>query len=320
MIHISGSIAYDRIMTFPGKFEDHILPEKLHILNVSFQVDRVIERRGGTAGNIAYNLALLGEKPYVYTSVGSDFTQYAKAFEYLGIPLDFIHVEESAFTASCYINTDLVANQITAFSPAAMAIPLNPAFYPKPNKEKDWAIISPGNIDDMISLARYYAENGTKTIFDPGQQIVVFPHEHLSEAVDMCEILIGNDYEITKICSNLNLSRQELASKVPYLITTYGEKGSSVEGKNIGESIMVPAIKIENVQDPTGCGDAYRAGLLKGIHCGLDIVESMQIASTIASYCVEQAGTQEHMFSEVTFKQRYAKQFGIFPSIDLALV
>ncbi len=317
MIHISGSIAYDRIMTFPGKFEEHILPEKLHVLNVSFMVDNVAEMRGGTAGNIAYNLGLLGEKPQTYSSVGKDFSTYAKAFEKLSIPLDNIFVDESNFTASCYITTDLMSNQIAAFSPAAMLNNLNPAFYPEIDCENDWAIISPGNLDDMISLARYYKEKEAKLIADPGQQIIVLPHEHLEELINASNILIGNDYEISRICKILNVTLDELKEKVDYIITTYGEKGSSVDCKEYEKKYMIDVVEAEQVIDPTGCGDAYRAGLLKGLHNGLDIITSAQLASVVASYCVEKNGTQEHDFTNAMFIERYIKTFGTFPLLKI---
>ncbi len=317
MIHISGSIAYDRIMTFPGKFEEHILPEKLHVLNVSFMVDNVVEMRGGTAGNIAYNLALLGEKPQTYSSVGKDFTFYAKAFDQLGLPLDHIFVDESNFTASCYITTDLMANQIAAFSPAAMSNNLNPAFFPEIDKENDWAIISPGNLDDMISLARHYKDKEARLIADPGQQIIVLPHEHLAELVNASSILIGNDYEISRICKILDLTIEGLKEKVDYIITTYGEKGSSVDSKEFEKKYMIDVVKAERVVDPTGCGDAYRSGLLKGLHSGLDIITSAQLASVTASFCVEQSGTQEHNFTNAMFIERYSETFGTFPLLKI---
>ncbi len=317
MIHISGSIAYDRIMTFPGKFEEHILPEKLHILNVSFMVDRVVEMRGGTAGNIAYNLALLSEKPMVYSSVGKDFTFYARAFEQMGIPLDNIFVDESTFTASCYITTDLMANQIAAFSPAAMSNNLNPAFFPEVDVQNDWAIVSPGNINDMIALSRHYHEQHVRVIADPGQQIIVLPHEHLKEMVNYAEILIGNDYEISRICQILETTREELKEKVPYIITTYGEKGSSVDCKEYEKMYMIDPVEAQRVVDPTGCGDSYRAGLLKGLHSGLDIITAAQLASVVSSFCVEHNGTQEHNFTNNECIERYTKYFGTFPLLKI---
>lgn len=317
MIHISGSIAYDRIMTFPDKFENHILPEKLHILNVSFMVDSVVERRGGTAGNIAYSLALLNEKPIVYSSVGKDFSFYAKAFESLGLSLDNIFVDNSTFTATCYITTDIVANQVTAFSPAAMLNKINPAFYPKVNAEKDWAILAPGNLEDMHNLSLYYNEHKVKVIADPGQQIVVLSKETVKEMLKSASILIGNDYEIAKICQSIDLTHQELLQQVDYLITTYGEKGSSVASKDFEKPIMIQQATPERVVDPTGCGDAYRAGLLKGLHNGLDIIDCAKIASVTASFCVEEHGTQEHSFTQTSFNERFEKTFKSLPPLEI---
>ncbi len=317
MIHISGSIAYDRIMTFPGKFEEHILPEKLHVLNVSFMVDKVVEMRGGTAGNIAYNLALLGEKPMMYSSVGKDFITYEKAFKELDIPLENVFVDDNNFTASCYITTDLMANQIAAFSPAAMSNNLIPAFYPKTDVANDWAIVSPGNLDDMINLTRHYASEKTRLIADPGQQIIVLPHEHLAEMIEACDILIGNDYEISRICQILDVKIEDLYNKLTYIITTYGEKGSSISGREFEKMYMIDVAKPDCVVDPTGCGDSYRAGLLKGLHSELDIITSAQLASVTASFCVEKNGTQEHNFTNQAFIERYEKTFGTFPLLKI---
>ncbi len=316
MIHISGSVAYDRIMTYPGKFEEQILPEKLHILNVSFMVDNVVERRGGTGGNIAYNLALLKEKPMLYASVGKDFTFYAAAFQALGLSLDNIYVDEQTFTATCYVTTDLASNQIAAFSPAAMVNKINPAFYPKVNPNSDWAIVSPGNLDDMLNLTRHFNENGVATIFDPGQQIVVIKDEDMATMVKSCAILIGNDYEIAKIMKALNMTKEQLLDIVPILITTLGEKGSSIESKDYAKPYYVMCAQADKIVDPTGCGDAYRAGLLKGLHAGLDITDSAKIASVVASFCVEESGTQEHIFTASQFAQRYMKTFNSMPLIS----
>ncbi len=313
MIHISGSIAYDRIMTFPGKFAEHILPEKLSNINLSFQVDSIVEKRGGTAGNIAYNLALLSEKSYIYSAVGNDFNSYGFAFNKLGIPLDFINVDDNHLTASCYITTDRAANQITAFSPAAMLNTLTESQFPKVNQDKDWAIVAPGNIEDMANLPKFYAKNNIKTVFDPGQQIVVLPLEDLKDAIKTCEVLIGNDYEITKIASSLKMTLEELANSVPFLITTLGKDGSQIEGNKHGEKTVIAPANAKAIVDPTGCGDAYRAGLMKGLHANLSIVESCQLASVLASYCVEENGTQEHKIEKDEFIKRYRAVFNTFP-------
>ncbi len=313
MIHISGSVAYDRIMTYPGKFEEQILPEKLHILNVSFMVDNVLERRGGTGGNIAYNLALLKEKPMLYAYVGKDFAFYASALKALEIPLDNIYIDDTTFTATCYLTTDLVSNQIAAFSPAAMTNKVNPAFYPKADPKTDWAIVSPGNLDDMLNFTLHFHENNVPTIFDPGQQIVVISDENMLTMVKSCAILIGNDYEIAKIMKALNLTKEQLLDIVPLVITTLGEKGSSIESKEYAQPYYVKPAQPDKVVDPTGCGDAYRAGLIKALHSGLEIIDAAKIATVVASFCVEQNGTQEHVFTASQFSERYLKTYNSTP-------
>mgnify|MGYP002280264605 CR=1 FL=1 len=194
-IHLSGSLAYDRIMTFPGRFEEHILPEKLHILNVCFLIDRIEEKRGGTAGNIAFNLALLKERPRICASVGKDFEEYARALEGMGLPLDGIRRLAQNFTACAYITTDQQGNQITGFSPAAMNTPCDPAFRPDV-KPGDWAVVAPGNVDDMLDLPELYRSHGIPYIYDPGQQVPALGAERLVSGFTGAEALIGNDYEI----------------------------------------------------------------------------------------------------------------------------
>lgn len=189
-IHLSGSLAYDRIMTFPGRFEEHILPEKLHILNVCFLIDRIEEKRGGTAGNIAFNLALLKERPRICASVGKDFEEYARALEGMGLPLDGIRRLAQNFTACAYITTDQQGNQITGFSPAAMNTPCDPAFRPDV-KPGDWAVVAPGNVDDMLDLPELYRSHGIPYIYDPGQQVPALGAERLVSGFTGAEALIG---------------------------------------------------------------------------------------------------------------------------------
>ncbi len=314
-IHISGSIAYDRIMTFPGKFEDHILPEKLHILNVSFLIDRIEEKRGGTAGNIAYNLALMGEHPLTYSSVGRDFGPYAEAMTALGLPLTGIRRLEETFTASAYITTDQQGNQITGFSPAAMSTACDPAFLPRTNAAADWGIVSPGNVDDMCSFPALYRERKVPFVYDPGQQVIALNGDQVRDGLEGAAVLAGNDYEIEKIGKMTGYSRQQLKEHVGYLITTLGEKGSYVDCKGWEKPVLVPAVKALRIQDPTGAGDAYRAGLLKGLHSGLDIVDSAKLGATCASYCIEFYGTQEHAFTCESFAKRYKGTLGADMSV-----
>ncbi|MBR3881577.1 MAG: carbohydrate kinase family protein [Mailhella sp.] len=311
MIHLSGSLAFDRIMTFPGRFEDHILPEKLHFLNVCFPIDHVEEKRGGTAGNIAYTLALLNEPSTIYTSVGKDFSAYGRELMALGISLDGVNTVESDFTACAYITSDQAGNQITGFSPAAMKVPAFPGKTPAV-KEGDWALIGPGNVDDMMNLAAFYRENGVKYIFDPGQQITSMTGDQLVSGLTGATVLIGNDYEIELIGKMTGLDRDALLDRVEFLIVTYGSKGSTILHKGVNP-YEVPAVKPEVVSDPTGAGDSYRSGLLKGLHSGMGIPFAARLGAVASSFCVEKYGTQLHSFNAETFRVRYETTFGPMP-------
>lgn len=313
-IHLSGSVAFDRIMTFPGQFEDHIVPEKLHILNVCFLIDRIEEKRGGTAGNIAYNLALLGEKPCIYSAVGKDFRGYDQALESMGVSLAGIRRLEETFTACAYITTDKKGNQITGFSPAAMNTPCDPAFHPRP-EAGDWAVVSPGNVEDMRALPALYRAHGTPYIFDPGQQVPALTPEALLEGLTGAAALIGNDYEMEMIRKKVGLDRVGLLEKVGYVLTTFGDAGSEVMRRDWEKPRHIAAVKVNGVADPTGAGDAYRAGLVKGLHAGLDMETSAEMGAVCASFCIEKYGTQEHSFTRETFVRRYEAAYGSMPAI-----
>ncbi|MCQ2445026.1 MAG: carbohydrate kinase family protein [Mailhella sp.] len=311
MIHISGSLAFDRIMTFPGLFEEHILPEKLHFLNVAFLIDRIEEKHGGTAGNIAYTLSLLGEPSTLYTCVGRDFADYGEKLKSLGIRLDGVKTLPDGFTACAYITTDKADNQITGFAPSAMSTPVFPEIKPAVSKG-DWALIGPGNSDDMIALAAYYRENGTKYIFDPGQQTTALSGEQLASGLTGAEILIGNDYEIELIQKATGLTRADILDRVGTLITTYGAKGSSLERKGVAP-YPIPAVKPDTVADPTGAGDSFRSGLLKGLHAGMGVEISARFGAVASSFCVEKYGTQVHAFTADEFRLRFEAAFGPMP-------
>ena len=313
-IHLSGSVAYDRIMTFPGQFEDHLLPEKLHILNVCFLIDRIEEKRGGTAGNIAYNLALLKEKPCIYSAVGKDFAGYDKALEAMGISLAGIRRLEENFTACAYITTDKKGNQITGFSPAAMNTPCDPAFYPQA-APGDWAVVGPGNVEDMRALPALYRSRKTPYIFDPGQQVPALTPDALTEGFTGAAALIGNDYEIELISKMTGLTKPEMMERVDYLITTYGDAGSEVSHKGWDKPRHIAAVEVATVADPTGAGDAYRAGLVKGLQSGLDMETSAELGSVCASFCIEKYGTQEHSFTREMFVKRYEAAYGVMPEL-----
>lgn len=306
-IYISGSLAFDRIMTFPDKFSNHILPDKLHILNVCFLVDGLDEKFGGTGGNIAYSLSLLGEKPILLSQVGKDFTSYDAWLQKHGISVEGIRTIEQEFTAGAYITTDMSDNQITGFNPGAMKYPSQ---YNMDSIDPTEAIgiISPGNLNDMMDHPKYYRENGIPFIFDPGQQITAFSGEQLAGAFKGAEILITNDYELEMILKATGMTRDDVIDNVAYLITTLGEKGAVVVDK--GEETRIEPARVDQVLDPTGAGDAFRSGLLKGLAMGKTVVEAAKLGAVCSAFAIEHKGTQEHSFTMEEFTKRYEANFG----------
>ncbi|MEF8823082.1 MAG: carbohydrate kinase family protein [Desulfohalobiaceae bacterium] len=307
-LYVSGSVAYDRIMSFPDKFANHILPDKLHILNVCFLVDELTEKFGGTAGNIAYSLALLGEQPTVLASVGSDFVRYEKWFQELGLDTGGLKKIPEVNCASAYITTDQSDNQITAFHPGAMERSTHEDFTEFETRNSQ-AIVSPGNLQDMQNYPRKYKALGIPYIFDPGQNIPAFTGEQLEEMITGSHILIANDYELSLIMQATGLSKDQLLQKTDALVTTLGEEGAVIDQLG-AEAIRVSAAKPEQVKDPTGAGDAFRSGLIKGLMQGEGLETAAKIGSTCASFCVECAGTQAHFFTQQAFWERYGANFG----------
>ena len=305
-ILVSGSVAYDRIMPFPGKFADHIMPDKIHILNVCFLVDGLIEKFGGTAGNIAFTLKLLGEDPEILATVGKDFGNYEAWMQKYGISLESIRVMEEDLTASAYITTDKSDNQITGFNPAAMnhSSQFN---FDRIAPEDTLAIVSPGNLDDMYNYSRKYQEKKVRYIFDPGQNIPAFSGEKMLDMISGSYILIANDYELEMIMKNTGKSKAELLEYTENIITTLGEQGCSV--LNGGDDAVLPAARVSQVVDPTGAGDGFRAGLIKGLADGRSVSEAAKVGLTSAAYAVEHHGTQEHYFTPEEFWKRYKDNF-----------
>ncbi len=310
-IYVSGSIAFDRIMTFPGNFKDHVLMDRLDKLNISFMVDDMIERRGGCAGNIAYGLALLGESPLLVSSVGKDFADYGRHLEAMGLSLEGVRVDPDRFTALCFITTDQSGNQLTGFYPGASASPSDYAF-PRLGPE-DLAIVSPGNMEDMDRLPKLYRERGVRFIFDPGQQLPVFTRESLERAVEGAFAYVCNDYELGMSCRTLGLKKEEeLLDRVQWLVTTLGERGCRLRGRD-GTDLSIAAVPCGQVADPTGAGDAHRAGLLLGLSHGLSMERAIRLGSVSSSYVLERQGTQEHSFSMEDFRARYEAAYGAWP-------
>ena len=304
-IYISGSMAYDRIMNFPDRFANHILPEKIHILNVCFLVQDLEEKFGGTAGNIAYSLALLEEKPTILATAGSDFDRYANWLQKHNIPTQGIETKQDLPTASAYITTDHDDNQITAFNPGAM----NYSTYQSNTRfeSKSIAIVSPGNLEDMQNYPLKYKEQGIPYIFDPGQNIPAFSGEQLLDMITGSRMLIANDYELSLITEATECSKDDLLQRTQSIVTTLGEYGARIEEQE--KETEVPAVKGITAADPTGAGDAFRSGLIKGLCLGKELEEAAKLGATCASFSIEHKGTQDHSFNMDQFWERYNANF-----------
>jgi len=300
-IIVSGSLAYDRIMSFPGHFSDHILPDKIHVLNVCFQVNGMKEKYGGTAGNIAYSLGLMGEKPWISATIGQDYARYFAWLDKNGLSTDGIKIIDDEFTAGAYITTDLADNQITGFNPGAMQFPAGMNFdFLDP--QESIVIVSPGNMEDMINYPAVCKQRKITYIFDPGQSLPVWNAEDLLKAIEGSKILIVNDYELELIMHKTGKKKRELVHMTGAIITTLGEAGSQISTTE-SEIFIAPA-KARKVVDPTGAGDSYRGGLISGLVRGRDIARSAKMGSVCASFAVECYGTQEYSFTAGEFTER----------------
>jgi len=302
---ICGSMAYDTIMVFQDQFKNHILPEKVHMLNVSFLVPVIRREFGGCAGNIAYNLKLLGEQPIIMATVGHDFEPYAQWLNQCQISDKYLKKIAGEYTGQAYITTDIDDNQITAFHPGAMneshinSIPLD--------TDIEIGIVSPDGKQGMQQHAQELREANIPFIFDPGQGMPMFSGEELLELLKLATWATFNDYESELMQERTGLSLEKIAEQVEALIITLGSKGSKVYTQ--GQCITIPSAKAKEVQDPTGCGDAYRAGLLYGIMNEYDWEVTGRIASLLGAIKIEHHGTQNHSFTMETFKQRYQTEF-----------
>ncbi|MFP4168713.1 MAG: carbohydrate kinase family protein [Desulfonatronovibrionaceae bacterium] len=293
-IIVSGSLALDRIMPFPGKFSDHILPDKIHMLNVCFMVNGMEEKFGGTAGNIAYNLRLLEEKPVIFATAGKDFGEYKDWLEKNDLSTQGIRTLQDVPTASAYITTDQNDNQIIGFNPGAMGYPCNQEVNGFA-RDNCLAIVSPGNLQDMQHYPEKFRKEKIPFICDPGQSIPALSGEELRRMMHGSLILVCNDYELEQVCQKTGLSHARILELTENIIVTLGEKGGRIINKT-GEH-PVPAVKVENAPDPTGAGDAFRAGVIKGLSQDLPLEEAARLGAVCASFCVEKHGTQAHTFT-----------------------
>ncbi len=303
---ICGSMAYDTIMVFHDQFKNHILPEKVHILNVSFLVPVLRREYGGCAGNIAYNLNLLGEDAQIMAVVGHDFEPYSQWLNQNRLSTEYIHILDNQYTGQAYITTDQDGNQITAFHPGAMSFSQINAI--PANTDISIGIVSPDGKEGMQQHAEQFAELGIPFIFDPGQGMPMFNGAELLTFIDQANYVTLNDYESELMQERTGLSLTQIAERVEALIITLGAQGSKIYTQ--GQCISIPAAKPHAVLDPTGCGDAYRAGLLFGLMNEYDWEVTGRIASLMGALKIEHNGTQNHTFTMADFKQRFHENFG----------
>jgi len=308
-ILVTGSIAYDTIMVFPDRFRNHLLADQLHILNVCFLTPEMRREYGGTAGNIAYNLKLLGEDALVMATVGEDIQPYLQRLEALGIGTRLLRRIPGQFTAQAFITTDLDDNQITAFHPGAM----NHSHQNHVTRElgAGLAIIAPDGKDGMLQHARECASAGVSFMFDPGQGLPMFSGDELGEFVRLADYVAVNDYEGKMLEEKTGRKLEALAREVKALVCTLGAKGSVILAR--GQRHEVPSAPADAVVDPTGCGDAYRAGLLYGIAHGWDWPSTGKLGAVMGALKIAHRGAQNHVATRAEIEGRFRKAFGYSP-------
>jgi len=308
-ILVCGSMAYDTIMVFNDQFKNHILPDQIHILNVAFLVPDMRREFGGCAGNIAYNLKLLGGDPRIMATIGDDAGPYLSRLDTLGLNRDTVREVPGTFTAQAFITTDLDDNQITAFHPGAM----NHSHANRVSDATDvrLGIVAPDGRDGMLGHAQQFAEAGIPFVFDPGQGLPMFTGDELLAFLEMARYCALNDYEAQMMCERTGQSIEQLATRVEALVVTRGAEGSQIHVG--GQRIDIPCVKADEVIDPTGCGDAFRGGLLYGIDNGFDWEKTGRLASVMGSIKIAHRGGQNHALDRDAIAARYAAAFGDRP-------
>ncbi len=312
-IVLAGSIAFDYLMTFPGRFSEHILPDKIEDISLSFLVDSLIHRPGGIAANIAYTLALLGERPLVMATVGPDFEEHRRWLESQGVDTSAIKVIPDLFTASFFVNTDQSNAQIASFYPGAMARASELTFK-EIDPIPDMAVISPNDPQAMIGYVRECSGLGIPYIYDPSQQIVRLSSEELSEGIIGAKALFSNDYEFGLIEEKTGLDLDEILKNTAFIVTTLGDDGVDLftpEGQ-----VHIPAVLTETIADPTGSGDAFRGGFLKGYLNDLPLLRCAEMGVMAATFCIEAEGPQGHSFTLDGFIERYRQNFDDSGELD----
>jgi adenosine kinase len=308
-ILVSGSVAFDTILVFEGHFRDHILPDKVHMLNVAFLAPRLEREFGGTAANIAYSLAGLGSAPVVLGAVGRDGNEQLEHMRKLDIDISGIKRIESQWTPQAFITTDLDDNQITAFHPGAMALAHEVKV--SDHLPARWAIVSPNGKQAMMEHSASMRDHGIPFIFDPGQAMPMFNGDELKSMLDGAQAITVNDYECELMCQKMGLTEESLSHMVPALIVTLGALGCRVWVN--GELHKIEAAAISRAVDPTGCGDAFRAGLLHGRSHGMDWIASAKLGSVLGAMKIEHSGAQNHPLDRAEIASRHEATYGIRP-------
>jgi adenosine kinase len=306
---LTGSISIDRIMNFNGKYSDLIQPDKLHVLSLSILIDKLTNSRGGTAANIAYNSALLGEKPILLGSIGEDAKEYMKDLESLGVTIDYVHVSKLP-TPTFTVLTDSTDNQVGGFYPGAMSdiskLTLEP-WYGK----KALVVISANDPAGMDQLVKECIEHNLDYIYDLGQQVTNITVEQMKLGLSKAQILFGNDYELGTIIARTGYSEEQLNAQIPVIVTTLGAQGTKITGTSLKNDLFVPALENIKPVDPTGAGDSYRAGFLYGYLRDWELVQCAELGSTIATYTIEKHGTQTHTFTYDALIKKHEHAYGM---------
>ncbi len=305
-IVVTGSIAFDYLMSFPGKFTEHFLPEHFSRVSLSFLVDTMDKRRGGCAPNIAYTLALLGERPLLMATAGQDFPEYRRWLEAAGVDTSLVKEVPDKFTASFFCSTDQANNQIASFYTGAMAHASELSF--RTIGPVDLVIISPNDPAAMTQYAEECRTMGIRYVFDPGQQCARMSGDELANGLRGAFVVICNDYELELIREKTGLGEADILERAAVLVVTRGEHGSTV--LQPGERVNVPAVTPHRIADPTGVGDAYRGGFLKGLAAGAPLGDCAKLGSVAATYALEHLGGQSHAYTLAEFRERYEQHFG----------
>ncbi len=316
-IFITGSIAFDYLMTFPGKFRDNIIPEKLDKISLSFLVDSMTRQRGGIAPNIAYTLSLLGEKPIVFATAGVDFCDYRDWMESHSMNTSFIKIIEGKYTASFFVNTDQENNQIASFYTGAMADSVDYSLTTVKPGEADYVLIAPNDPAAMRRYCEECVELKIPYLFDPSQQVARNPHADLKFGVEHAHALFCNEYEYDLLQKHTGFSAREIESMVKLLVVTLGEKGARIFSE--GNQYFILPVPPACIADPTGVGDAFRGGFLRGYRLGMGLQTCGQMGSLAATYCLEQKGTQNHFYTPTDFIKRYRQHFDDHGELDKIL-